>query len=233
VTYRTSASLLLLVVLLAAGTLPARASTVLTSTYGYTFPLTDLNFDAQASLDLFAPNLGDLTGVTLEFYFQFQPELGAYDDSTSSFIMTGGRIDVSDAGVVGPDGTLVAPGLMTYSFPPETVLPGDNSFPGPLFTSTHVIVHVPAANFASYIGYGQLINGLTFKAPSITAYANVSGPLQGKVFVGGGADVGGAGWITYTYTVPEPATFALLGLGFILLLSQHLLAKRRGVEPRY
>jgi len=166
-------------------------------------------FSADVPLQQFDTTLGTLTGVTIGFSSNVVATVTVFAPfATGSFTNAQAAIPVS---VTGPDGS-VASATATATQASGTVPAGGfSSYPGLSNVASATDVVAPA-HWGSYEGVGTHNIHLTFAA----AAGSFSGTTTDLLFFGGHATADGTVTITYDYTtVPEPSTFALMGLGLV------------------
>ena len=187
------------------------------------------SFNVDVALQKFDPTLGTLTGVTISFTADIIANIvvsnslltqQSFSNATASVPVTvtgPGSSTASGTAVAGPASGTVGPAVQ-YTIPVvppfNVTVPTQTTVSG-LTAQTSGSHDVSSADFALYEGSGGSLVHLTFSGNSGTfAGSGVNG-----VSFGGSATAGGDVKITYTYTaspppaVPEPSTFALLGLG--------------------
>jgi len=184
------------------------------ATGGISFPVPEFN-----------PALGTLTDVSLDFTSNLVAQLDVLNITTVSQPFTNG----SSSGMVtlaGPDGTDVS-GTPTVSIPTGTANPTPapptfpyttTSFPGAADPLSAVVDVLPSGNLSDYEGVGNANFTVSYGT-------SVSGGTGGEfqVFFGGELfATGGTVDATYTYTpsVPEPTSAAIIGVPLMALIAR-------------
>jgi hypothetical protein len=195
----------------AAGLTIAGAANATVLTFTHTIPATTVPFTSVFTLSSFSTALGTLTGVeillddttsaTVDIY-NLNATSSSFTDASASVPLTitgPAAVSLTDTVTAGPISGVAAPGLNTYT--------------GASGNST-VTTSIAPADFSSY--ESATPQSLTFGA--VAANGTYTGTAGFGVLFGGSATAGGTVEVEYTYTpvptVPEPASWALMMIGF-------------------
>jgi len=214
---KTSTSLLAVSILLAASAITATASTEGPITTSTPISPTSTDWIDTLSFAQFNPALGTLDSVTLDFSSTLTTTLSVtnQDDLLDSkgYAVTELVINVQDTGSNLNANTL---DLLSSHFNYSSLAPGDTATSGLLTKSQNDggNIYTSSPILSEFTGFGNII----LDAGTLTT--------TGVFYTGGSAaaiqasDANLTGTVTYTYTVPEPSTYALLfgGLGLLFLV---------------
>ena len=216
--------------LLTAGTVD---TAIVPFTLGGTFNGTFAQFD---------PTLGTLTGVTL-FYQNVNLAMSVHADhpnaggqvSTYADFLSGAYMTLPDVPLVNPLVVMTTThfGCIDGSKEFNSCTVDGNFSSGPLAGSMALS---PSPDFSSYIGNSTLAFGLGSLADitNIITTPSISNPVGNNLYFNGATTAGNV-YLEYTYTaaVPEPASFALFGVGVgLLALYRNAFQKRKAAPAR-
>jgi hypothetical protein len=182
-------------------------------TFSEAIPTSTVPFTFDFTLPAFDTSLGTLTGVTLTIDNTTVADIEVINLNGTPQPFTGAFATIPLT-LTGPDGLNVTStvtagpisGVATQSFPSINQFPGNSG-------SSSASVALPNSEFA-FFENPPAGTDLSFSAASLSGTFGGSGG-QGVLF-GGTADVGGTAQVTYTFAalVPEPATWAMMLIGF-------------------
>jgi PEP-CTERM motif len=173
-----------------------------------TIPTAPTPFTYDFTLPAFDTALGTLTGVDLDITSTTTASVQVYNFAGASQTFSNATASIPLT-VTGPAGLFVT---ATYSAGPfsGTAAPGLTTVPGTTGTASNS-TSVPSTDFSHYEGSSPIALSYSADAP----FGDYGGRGVPGVFFGGSAETGGTFTVVYSYTaVPEPATFAMMGLGF-------------------
>jgi hypothetical protein len=204
----TLKTLALTAAMVATMALPAYAGTK-TLTETANIPIAATPFTYNFTLPAFNTALGTLTGLDLDLTVTATAsvQVDNLDGVSHPFSNATASIPLT---VTGPAGLFVT---ATYNAGPfsGTAAPGLNILPGTKGTASNS-TSVGSADFSHYEGSTPIALSYLADAP----YGSYGGSGAPSVlFFGGSASAGGTFEVAYTYAaVPEPATWAMMSLGF-------------------
>ena len=206
---KTLKTLALAAAALGATALSAQAAT---ETFTHDIAQTATPFTDTFTLPAFDPALGTLTGVEVSRDWSGAAGVSIYNATgvTQTFTNATASNPVS-VSITLSGLTWTGTDTLTAAVASGTLAPGVNNFPGLPFTSSTLGNPIPPLSLADFEGAA-----LTIPFVVTGGTGSYSGTSVPGVYFGGSATVGGAVDIEYTYskTVPEPATWAMMGLGF-------------------
>ena len=167
------------------------------------------SFNTPVGLNRFDTSLGTLTDVTISFTANIVAEVDVFNSTGSSKAFTNAHATIP-VSVVGPDGSTASGSAVAGPFS-GTALAGFNAFTG-ITGSTSGSDIVASSSWSQYEGSGLALLTFNFNGDTGT----FAGSANNGVFFGGSATASGDVKVTYTYNppaVPEPSTFAMMGLG--------------------
>ncbi len=201
---------------IAALTLPLSLKAQVES-FSYTISSSTLTDSDSFSLAAFNPDMGTLTGVTLTLNLDSTATVEGINVSGGAASFTGSV--TFGTTLTGPDGTTLTATTVSgvLSGTAETGALSITPLSGPEVEQT-VSASVPLGNLSSYVGTTPV--NFTLLAPSGAGFTSSGSQLSGSGLfaIGGtGAVNGGSVTVDYTYSAPEPSTWALLfgGLGLL------------------
>jgi len=195
--------------LLGASALSAQAAT---QTFTYNIAQTQTPFTDTFTLPAFDPALGTLTGVEVTAAWSGVANVsiinttGVTQTFTNATVSNPVSVSITLSGL-----TWTGTDTLTAAVASGNLTSFANNFPGLPLTSSTLGNPIPPLSLADFEGAALTI-------PFVVTGDNgsYSGTSVSGVYFGGSATVGGDVDIEYTYsnTVPEPATWAMMGLGF-------------------
>ena len=195
--------------ILAAGLAIGGAANATTLTFSHTIPATTVPFTDSFTLSSFSTALGTLTGVEILLDDTTSATVDIYNLNVASAFFTDASASVPLT-ITGPAGASLTD-TVTAGPISGVASSGLNTFTGASGNST-VTENLAPADFAAY--ESATPQSLTFGA--VAANGTYTGTAGFGVLFGGSASAGGAVEVEYTYTptVPEPASWALMMIGF-------------------
>jgi hypothetical protein len=210
-----------------------------TLTFSAGIPLQTTNINSAMSLSQFDPSLGTLNSATVNFSGELVGGWGYENANSQPF--GGGSMDVilqQTLGISQNSNSLLsfststpAPSL-TQPIPALPAFDGAYDFGGPSgatisgwdTTQNGNIVYTTPSDLASYLGTGNVNFNLV--ANAVSSHLSAPNGFISRTYSNAGASVS----VTYDFTpVPEPSTFALLGMSAIGFLAYTWRRNRKAV----